>query len=59
MGKHLKSILPFFSITGITLDELIDEAKEMSRIEKRKESERTQKEFLAKKERRKNAKRNR
>lgn len=59
MSKVLPSIIPFFTITGMTLDELIDEAYIVSKREKQEEAKRTQKEFLSKKERRKNAKRSR
>ena len=51
MKKGIYSIMPFFPITGMTFDELLDEAIEMTRKEKIEQARKTQEEFLKKKER--------
>ena len=53
MKKSLLSMkmIPFFSITGMSFDELLDEAIEMTRREKVEQARKTQEEFLKKKER--------
>ena len=53
MKKSLLSMkmIPFFSITGMSFDELLDEAIEMTRREKIEQARKTQEEFLKKKER--------
>ncbi len=51
MGKSMLSLFPFFHITGMSFDELLDEAIEMSRREKIEQARKTQEEFLKKKER--------
>ena len=53
MKKSLLSMkmIPFFSITGMSFDELLDEAIEMTRKEKIEQARKTQEEFLKKKER--------
>ena len=45
------NMVPFFSITGMSFDELLDEAIEMTRREKVEQARKTQEEFLKKKER--------
>lgn len=52
MKKSLLSMkmIPFFSITGMSFDELLDEAIEMTRREKIEQARKTQEEFLKKKE---------
>ncbi len=53
MKKSLLSMkmIPFFNITGMSFDELLDEAIEMTRREKVEQARKTQEEFLKKKER--------
>ena len=53
MKKSLLSMkmIPFFSITGMSFDELLDEAIEMTRREKVEQARKTQEEFLKKKDR--------
>ena len=53
MKKSLLSMkmIPFFSITGMSFDELLDEAIEMTRREKIEQARKTQEEFLKKKDR--------
>lgn len=51
MRKTLLRFMPFFSITGMSFDEILDEAIEMTRREKIEQARKTQEEFLKKKER--------
>ena len=51
MRKTLFKFMPFFAITGMSFDELLDEAIEMTRREKIEQAKKTQEEFLKKKER--------
>lgn len=51
MRKTLFKFIPFFAITGMSFDELLDESIEMTRKEKIEQARKTQEEFLKNKER--------